>query len=123
MGANASSPGPILRPKLEDIPESCIALVLSYLDPPEIAKLARLNRAFWAASSADFIWVPKLPSNYQYILSKFPDQGLGDKRKKDVYAELCRPNSFDGGGKVCAFARLFLGFLSCEVDFVICFME
>ncbi|KAL0373626.1 UNVERIFIED_CONTAM: F-box protein PP2-A13 [Sesamum radiatum] len=83
MGANAS----ILpvehdgrRPKLEDIPESCIALVLSYFDPPEIAKLARLSRAFRAASSADFIWVPKLPSTYPYILSKLSDQGgVGDK--------------------------------------------
>ncbi|KAK4418689.1 F-box protein PP2-A13 [Sesamum alatum] len=104
MGANASSlpggaDGPSPRAKLEDIPESCMALVLSYLDPPEIAKLARLNRAFRAASSADFIWVPKLPSNYRYILDKFPDRSLGDKGKKDVYAGLCRPNPFDGGTK------------------------
>ncbi|XP_011091685.1 F-box protein PP2-A13 [Sesamum indicum] len=104
MGANASSlpgeaDGPSPRAKLEDIPESCMALVLSYLDPPEIAKLARLNRAFRAASSADFIWVPKLPSNYRYILDKFPDRALGDKGKKDIYAGLCRPNPFDGGTK------------------------
>ncbi|EYU35061.1 hypothetical protein ABFS82_14G143400 [Erythranthe guttata] len=106
MGASASSlpiepnrPGPLTRPKLEDIPESCIALVLSHLDPPEIAKLARLNRAFRAASSADFIWVPKLPSNYPYILALLSDQGLGDKGKKDIYARLCRPTPFDGGTK------------------------
>ncbi|KAL0464745.1 UNVERIFIED_CONTAM: F-box protein PP2-A13 [Sesamum latifolium] len=104
MGANASSlpgeaDGPSPRAKLEDIPESCMALVLSYLDPPEIAKLARLNRAFRAASSADFIWVPKLPSNYRYILDRFPDRALGDKGKKDIYAGLCRPNPFDGGTK------------------------
>ncbi|KAK4415961.1 F-box protein PP2-A13 [Sesamum alatum] len=107
MGANASTfpgerngPSPLTRPKLEDIPESCIALVLSYLDPPEIAKLARLNRAFRAASSADFIWVPKLPSTYPHILSKLSDQGgAGDKGKKDVYGRLCRPSPFDGGTK------------------------
>ncbi|KAK6142851.1 hypothetical protein DH2020_023199 [Rehmannia glutinosa] len=105
MGANASSlpgqpdgPSPSTRPKLEDIPDSCIALVLSYLDPPEIAKLARLKRAFLAASSADFIWVPKLPSTYPYILSK-SDQGAEDKGKMDIYARLCRPNPFDGGTK------------------------
>ncbi|KAH6789500.1 phloem protein 2-A13 [Perilla frutescens var. frutescens] len=104
MGANASSllgdsegSGP--RPKLEDIPESCIALVLSYLDPPEIAKMARVNRAFRAASSADFIWNPKLPSNFSYILSKLPDQGLRDKGRTEIYARLCRPNTFDGGTK------------------------
>lgn len=44
-----------LRPRLSDMPESCVALVLMHLDPPEICKLARLNRAFRGASSADFI--------------------------------------------------------------------
>lgn len=112
MGASVSSlpegpdrPSP--RPKLEDIPESCIALVLTYLDPPEIAKLARVNRAFRAASSADFIWVPKFPSNYNFILTKLSDQGLLDKGKKDIYGGLCRPNFFDGGTKVCVFSRKF----------------
>lgn len=110
MGASASSlagehEGP--RPKLEDIPESCIAQVLTYLDPPEIAKMARVNRAFRAASSADFIWVPKLPPDYSYILSKLPDQGLRDEGKKDIYARLCRPTTFDGGTKVCAFCFFF----------------
>lgn len=105
MGANASAlpdhgPSPSTRPKLDDIPESCIALVLSYMDPPEIAKLARLNRAFRAASSADFIWVPKLPSTYPYILTKLPDQGFGGKGKMDIYAGLCKANPFDGGTKV-----------------------
>ncbi|KAL8062620.1 hypothetical protein ABFX02_02G159200 [Erythranthe guttata] len=104
MGANASSPpgssdGSSQRPKLEDIPECCIALVLSYLDPPEIAKMARVNRAFRAAASADFIWIPKFPSNYNYILDKLPDLGLADKGKKVMYGGLCRPNSFDGGTK------------------------
>ncbi|GER57464.1 F-box family protein [Striga asiatica] len=104
MGASTSSlsgelGGPNPRPKLEDIPESCIALVLSGLDPPEIAKLARLNRAFRAASSADFIWIPKLPSNYRYILSRFADRSIGDKGRKDIYAALCRSNPFDGGTK------------------------
>ncbi|CAA0820792.1 F-box protein PP2-A13 [Striga hermonthica] len=104
MGATTSSlsgelGGPNPRPKLEDIPESCIALVLSGLDPPEIAKLARLNRAFRAASSSDFIWIPKFPSNYRYILSRSGDRSIGDKGMKDIYAALCKPNPFDGGTK------------------------
>ncbi|KAL0339392.1 UNVERIFIED_CONTAM: F-box protein PP2-A13 [Sesamum angustifolium] len=113
MGANASTllverNGP--RPKLEDIPESCIALILSYLDPPEIAKLARLSRAFRAASSADFIWVPKLPSTYPYILSKLSDQGgVGDNGKKDVYGRLCRSSPFDGGTKEGLFGDFVKG--------------
>ncbi|KAH6813155.1 phloem protein 2-A13 [Perilla frutescens var. frutescens] len=100
MGVNASSipvdPGTSSRAELGDIPESCIAQVISYLDPPEIAKLAGVNRAFHAASSADFIWIPKLPSNYPSMISKLCDQeGIGDKCKKDIYAGLCRPRPFD----------------------------
>lgn len=95
-----------VRPRLGDIPESCVALVLTYLDPPEICKLARLNRAFRGASLADFIWESKLPSNYRFILDKvLQDSSVFEsKKKKDVYARLCRPNPFDNGTKV----RLFL---------------
>lgn len=100
MGANASSSalepdGP--EPKLSDVPESCIASVLSCLNPPEICELARLNRAFRAASSADFIWESKLPSNYLRIVKKlFRDELFTHLTKRDIYALLSRPNSFDG---------------------------
>lgn len=117
MGSNVSSipgeagaPATLSWPELDDIPESFIALVLSSFEPPEIAKLAGINRDFHAASSADFIWVSKLPPTYPYIISKLCDQSIRDKCKKDIYAGLCRPNPFDGGTKVnlyvCARARL-----------------
>ncbi|KAL8160033.1 hypothetical protein V2J09_001570 [Rumex salicifolius] len=109
MGANLSSAeadsvaGSLIRPRLGDIPESCIALVLANLDPPEICNLARLNRAFRGASSADFIWESKLPSNYRFIIDElFKNNDLGlcfRDCKKDIYARLSRPHSFDGGSK------------------------
>ncbi|RVW32601.1 F-box protein PP2-A13 [Vitis vinifera] len=78
MGANISGidadtdgdNNPPSRPKLGDIPESCLALVLMNLDPPEICKLARLNRAFRGASAADFIWEAKLPPNYRSLIQE-----------------------------------------------------
>lgn len=105
MGANASSSalepdGPKPK-KLSDVPESCIASVLSLLDPPEICELASLNQAFRAASSADFIWESKLPSNYLCILKKlFQDQFSTHLTKRDIYALLSKPISFDGIHKV-----------------------
>lgn len=110
MGANASSMAssdpnglllnPSLKPKLSDIPESCVASVLSYLDPPEICKLARLNRAFRDASSADFIWEPKLPSTYPYMLKiLLQDEPFTALGKRDIFALLSKPNSFDAGTK------------------------
>lgn len=104
MGANLSSAEDSVytKPKLGDIPESCVALVLSGLDPLEICKLARLNRAFRGASTADFIWESKLPSNYKFLI----DQVTGEEEmitdfecKKDIFARLSRPNSFDCGNK------------------------
>ncbi|XP_055815015.1 F-box protein PP2-A13-like [Solanum dulcamara] len=108
MGANASSIDTKsdeglnylpLKTKLDDIPEACVALLLSYLDPPEICKLARINRAFRAASSADFIWEPKLPSNYNYILQELFGLKVDGLCKKDLFAKLSCPRSFDGGTK------------------------
>lgn len=122
MGANISGidadtdgdNNPPSRPKLGDIPESCLALVLMNLDPPEICKLARLNRAFRGASAADFIWEAKLPPNYRSLIQelKIFDEFSMNLRKKGIYARLCRPNPFDGGTKV-PLPRfvLILGFL------------
>ncbi|KAA8539886.1 hypothetical protein F0562_026578 [Nyssa sinensis] len=100
FGAESIGSQTSVEPGLQDIPESCVALVLAYLDPPEICKLARLNRAFGQASSADFVWESKLPENYQILVKKLfdetPDQNLA---KKHIYASLCHPNRFDGGTK------------------------
>ncbi|KAK6239902.1 hypothetical protein QUC31_005371 [Theobroma cacao] len=107
MGANISGAvadgdgdGPPSRPRLGDIPESCAALVLAQLDPPEICKLSRLNRSFCGASSADFIWESKLPSNYRFIVEKvLGDTTLLTLQRKELYARLCRPILFDAGTK------------------------
>ncbi|XP_057980284.1 F-box protein PP2-A13-like [Malania oleifera] len=100
MGSNISGiAGESEEGGLGDIPESCAALVLTHLDPLEICNLARLNRAFRGASSADFIWESKLPSNYRFIIDEVLNDFPQNLNKKHVYARLCRPNSFDGGTK------------------------
>ncbi|TVU16103.1 hypothetical protein EJB05_39652, partial [Eragrostis curvula] len=100
---------------LGDMPESCVAAVLFYLDPPEICHVARLNRAFRGAASADCVWAAKLPANYRYLAALAAaadddcgcdDATVGNGRccssaaiKKEIYARLCRPTPFDGGTK------------------------
>ncbi|KAK2664656.1 hypothetical protein Ddye_003230 [Dipteronia dyeriana] len=87
------------KPSLGDLPESCVAPIIAYLDPQEICKLASLNRAFRGASFADFVWESKLPSNYQTLIEKV----LGDLEenlgKREFFARLCRVNPLDGGNK------------------------
>ncbi|XP_043697030.1 F-box protein PP2-A13-like [Telopea speciosissima] len=87
------------KPGLGDLPESCVSSILMYLDPPDICKLARLNGAFRGASSADFVWETKLPSNYRYLIDKLFDKVPVNLTKKDIYARLCHHNRFDGGSK------------------------
>ncbi|XP_057481519.1 F-box protein PP2-A11-like isoform X1 [Actinidia eriantha] len=88
-----------LVPGLGNIPESCAARVLGYLDPPEICKLGRLNRAFRQASWADCVWESKLPENYQCLVKKLFDENPEDLCKRDIFERLCSPNRFDGGTK------------------------
>ena len=89
------------KPGLGDLPENCISSIIKYLDPPEICKLAVLNRAFRGASLADFVWESKLPSNYKFLVEKVLQYGTPHYMpKKDIYSKLCQPNRFDGGTKV-----------------------
>lgn len=87
------------KPSLGDLPESCVALLLGYLDPPQICKLARLNRAFRGASLADFVWESKLPSNYEALVRKVLGELPENLGKREIYARLCRANSLDAGTK------------------------
>ncbi|OAY48253.1 hypothetical protein MANES_06G144300v8 [Manihot esculenta] len=86
-------------PSLDDVPESCVSSILMYLDPPEICKLARLNRTFRGASLADLVWETKLPSNYKFVVKKVIQDSPENLSKKEIYARLCHPNCFDGGTK------------------------
>ncbi|XP_061359937.1 F-box protein PP2-A13-like [Gastrolobium bilobum] len=88
------------RPSLGDIPESCISSLLIYFDPPDICKLARVNRAFHRASSADFVWESKLPQSYKFLANKvLGEENISAMTKKEIYSKLCLPNRFDGGTK------------------------
>lgn len=86
-------------PGLGDLPEGCVASILAHMDPQEICGLARLNRAFRGASSADFVWESKLPRNYRLVARKVFGDFPENSSKKEIYAKLARPNSVDGDAK------------------------
>ncbi|CAL0313388.1 unnamed protein product [Lupinus luteus] len=87
------------KPTLGELPESCVALIMAYMDPPHICMLATLNRTFHGASMADFVWESKLPSNYDVLVRKMFDDFPTHLGMRGIYARLCRVNSFDGGTK------------------------
>ena len=83
---------------LGELPESVVGSILVHLNPQDICRLAAVNKAFYGASSADFIWDKKLPQNYNKCLVS--DDGGHVLSKKDVYAKLCGFDSVDGDTKV-----------------------
>ncbi|KAK4777286.1 hypothetical protein SAY87_017473 [Trapa incisa] len=88
---------------LGDLPECCIKSILSKLHPLEICKLARLNRAFWVASTADNLWESKLPPNYMFLIERvlgLPSTPASCLTKKEIYSTPCRHNRFHDGSKV-----------------------
>ncbi|XP_021895350.1 F-box protein PP2-A12 isoform X1 [Carica papaya] len=95
----SSSSSSSSRTGLGDLPESCVALIIGNLDPPDICKLAKLNRAFRGASWADFVWKTKLPSNYHILIQKLFGDFPRQLDKREIYTMLCRVNSIDGGTK------------------------
>ncbi|KAJ9139922.1 hypothetical protein P3X46_030614 [Hevea brasiliensis] len=98
--ASPSGGGPSpSRPSLDDVPEGCVSSILMYLDPPEICKLAGLNRTFHGASLADFVWETKLPSNYKVLVKEVLQESPESLSKKEIYARLCQANCFDGDTK------------------------
>lgn len=96
---------------LGELPESCVASIIGYMDPPQICQLATLNRAFRAASSADFVWESKLPTNYHLLLAKIFHDFPINLSKRDIYASLCRLNTIDDGTKVITLLITFINFV------------
>ncbi|KAK9284637.1 hypothetical protein L1049_023813 [Liquidambar formosana] len=66
--------------------------VLNQLDPLEICKLARLNRAFRGASSADFVWESKLLFDYRFLIDKL----FGGGTKVDISIISCAARKLPG---------------------------
>jgi hypothetical protein len=90
----------ILKPGLGDLPEACVAIIVENLDPVEICRFSKLNRAFRGASWADCVWESKLPQNYRDVLEKILGGFPENLQKRHLYAFLSRINSFDDATKV-----------------------
>ncbi|BBM97771.1 hypothetical protein MPTK1_1g08200 [Marchantia polymorpha subsp. ruderalis] len=73
----------------EDLPRSCIALVLCFLSPRDIAISACANRAFRGVSLSDVVWQAMLPKDYNEVLAKAKDGARAFDSKKQIFDYLC----------------------------------
>ncbi|CAN0892415.1 F-box protein PP2-B10 [Linum grandiflorum] len=87
---------------MNQLPEDCIAKVMSYLGPHQSCRLATVSRTFSSASQSDVLWESFLPANYRSVISQSSDPSLltGSVPKKELFRLLCqRPILIDQGKK------------------------
>ncbi|CAI0545480.1 unnamed protein product [Linum tenue] len=87
---------------MNELPEECIAKVMSYLGPQQACRLASVSRTFSSASQSDVLWESFLPSDYRSIISQSSDPSLlsTSASKQHLFRRLCQqPVLLDQGKK------------------------
>jgi len=82
-----------------DLPEACIATILSCLPPREVAKAAYVCQSYHLASQSDLVWASLLPPGHMDMLELITDPKPVFKSKKDIYNYLTTPKFFAEGTK------------------------
>jgi len=87
----------------EDLPEGCIAAVLSRTTPADAGRLAVVSKTFRSAAGSDAVWNHFLrsdPQFFNFIISHSPSL-VNIPTKKSLYLALSnRPIIIDDGKKV-----------------------
>ena len=91
---------------LQDLPEGCIANILSFTTPGDACRLSLVSCTFCSAAQSDRVWDRFLPSDLESIISS-SDLIATSASKKALYLALSdHPIFIDHGKKV--FTLLFL---------------
>ena len=85
---------------LPDLPEACIATILSCLPPREVAKAACVSKSYRLVSHCDTVWASLLPPHHMDVLDLITDPKPVFRSKKDIYNYLTTPKFFAEGTKV-----------------------
>lgn len=85
--------------KMEDLPEECMALILSGTSPCDACRISAVSKMIRDAAESQILWDKFLPSDYIDILSRLVSP-LSFTSKKDLFFKLSnRPLLIDGGTK------------------------
>lgn len=85
------------------LPEGCIANVLSLTSPRDASRLSVVATIFRSAAESDAVWDRFLPPDYSDIIYRSSDGAelVNVRSKKELYLYLCdHPLFIDGGTKV-----------------------
>ncbi|KAM5561649.1 putative F-box protein PP2-B12 [Rosa sericea] len=86
---------------LQQLPEGCIANIVSLTTPEDACRLSVLSKNFKSAAESDAVWDKFLPPETPTILSQSGESGLlAAKSKKELYLALCNKPVLINDGKL-----------------------
>ncbi|XP_004302127.1 PREDICTED: putative F-box protein PP2-B12 isoform X2 [Fragaria vesca subsp. vesca] len=86
---------------LQDLPEGCIANVISLTTPPDACRLSSVSRSFRSAAESDAVWSKFLPPDIPTNLSHSgPDAPNCRSKSKELYLALCHDPVLIDEGKM-----------------------
>ena len=97
MCTGESSGGSVEASSLPNLPEACIATILSCLSPRDVAKAACVCKSYHLASQSDSVWASLLPPGHMEMLELITDPKPVFKSKRDIYIYLTTPKFFAEG--------------------------
>ncbi|KAJ6820137.1 F-box protein PP2-B10-like isoform X1 [Iris pallida] len=80
----------------QDLPEGCIAHVISLTSPRDSCRSAGTSTAFRAAAESDTVWDRFLPSDICSVLSRAVEP-VECSSRRELFFRLCDPILIDGG--------------------------
>ncbi|KAB1219764.1 hypothetical protein CJ030_MR3G005773 [Morella rubra] len=91
----------------DELPEGCIANVLSFTTPRDACRSSSVSTTFRSAAESDSVWDRFLPPECWSLMSRSVDSSsLRFSSKKELYLLLCdRPLLIDGGKKSFSLER------------------
>lgn len=84
---------------LPELPENCIAHILSFTTQRDVCRLSAVSKAFRAAADHDYVWNKFVPEECYQILTRAVSP-LAFSSKRELYFRLCDSILIDGGSKI-----------------------
>ena len=107
-----------------ELPEGCIATVISFASPRDACRFSCVNSVFKLAAESDAVWDRFLPPDYRSLISdsdfcsSSSSPSLGFPSKKDLFLSLCHnPILMDEGKMVNSFIIGFSRYRRCSGTF------
>jgi len=101
--------------EIQDLPEGCIAAIVSRTTPLDAGRLSVVSKTFRSASDSDEVWNHFLPSDISSIISLYPPLANTPTRKALYLALSDRPIIVDNGRKVFFFLKLIVELIFLDV--------